>query len=127
MLELYDFGQVHRLLVLGTGNLDEYCLGYFTKHGDDSCDVEPLQFCLKREVRILGKALGVPEAILSCAPSAELSDGQTDEGDLGFSYDAFDDWVLGGASGLSDTDARNIVRRYYASEHKRAQVPAFNG
>lgn len=125
MIELYDFAQVHRLLVLGTDNLDEHCLGYFTKYGDGASDVEPLQFCLKREVRTLGKALGVPEAILACAPSAELSDGQTDEGDLGFSYDAFDDWALTGSSGSSDIDEK-IAQRWRISQHKREFPPAFN-
>ncbi len=126
MIELYDFAQVHRLLVLGTDNLDEHCLGYFTKYGDGASDIEPLQFCTKREVRILGKAMGVPESILTCAPSAELSDGQTDEGDLGFSYDAFDNLVLTGFSGSQEI-YQKIKRRWSMSQHKREFPPAFNG
>lgn len=125
MVELYDFGQVHRLLVLGTDNLDEHCLGYFTKYGDGGSDIEPLQYCLKSEVRTLGKALGIPESILSCAPSAELSDGQTDEKDLGFSYDDFDRFAMTGTSGSKEIDAE-IARRYYGSQHKREFQPAFN-
>ena len=126
MIELYDFGQVHRLLVLGTDNLDEHCLGYFTKYGDGGSDVEPLQFCLKSEVRKLGKALGVPESILNCAPSAELSDGQTDEGDLGFSYNDFDKFALTGTSGNQKID-NEITRRYNITRHKREFPPAFQG
>ena len=125
MIELYDFAQPHRLLVLGTDNLDEHCLGYFTKYGDGASDVEPLQYCLKGEVWILGKALGVPESILNCAPSAELSDGQTDEADLGFSYDAFDDFAFYGTSGPPEIDEK-IKYRYRISQHKREFQPAFN-
>ena len=126
MAELYDFAQPRRLLVLGTDNLDEHCLGYFTKYGDAGSDIEPLQFCLKGEVRVLGEALGVPEAILKCAPSAELSPDQTDEKDLGFSYDDFDRFALTGTSSSDKIDA-SIRRRYDISQHKRNPPPAFNG
>lgn len=126
MIELYDFAQAHRLLVLGTGNLDEYCLGYFTKYGDGASDVEPLMFCLKNEVRTLGEALGVPESILTCAPSAELSDGQTDEEDLGFGYDCFDRFAITGTSNVPAIDQK-IIRRYESTKHKRQFPPAFNG
>ena len=126
MAELYDFGQVHRLLVLGTGNLDEYCLGYFTKYGDGGTDIEPLLYCLKGEVRILGEALCIPQSILDCAPSAELSDGQTDEADLGFSYADFDNWALTGNTGTLEI-AEKIAHRYRLSQHKREFPPAFNG
>jgi NAD+ synthase len=125
MMELYDFGQVHRLLVLGTDNLGEHCLGYFTKYGDGASDIEPLQYCLKSEVRTLAKALGVPNGIITCAPSAELYDGQTDETDLGFSYDDFDAFALNGTSGSAEIDEM-IKRRYYGSQHKREFPPAFN-
>ena len=126
MIELYDFAQAHNLLVLGTGNLDEYCLGYFTKHGDGASDVEPLLFCLKREVRLVGGAIGVAKDILTCAPSAELSDGQTDELDLGFGYDAFDDFAITGTSGSQEIDQK-IRQLWQASRHKRKMPPAFNG
>ena len=124
MIELFDFGQSHRLLVLGTDNLDEHCLGYFTKYGDGASDIEPLQYCLKSEVRILGEALGVPTSILECAPSAELSENQTDEADLGFSYDDFDRFALTGTSGSEDIDGK-IKIRYSLSRHKRQFPSAF--
>lgn len=126
MIELYDFAQVHRLLVLGTDNLDEHCLGYFTKHGDGASDVEPLQLCLKCEVRTLGKAIGVPKSILECAPSAELSDGQTDEADLGFGYDMFDTFAMYGTTGNAEIDEK-IKQRYKISQHKREFQPVFMG
>lgn len=126
MIELFDFAQVHRLLVLGTDNLDEHCLGYFTEHGDAASHFEPLQFCLKRELRLLAQAIGVPADIITCAPSAELSDGQTDEDDLGFSYDAFDDFALTGTSGSEEIDQK-IRQRWKMSQRKRTFPPAFNG
>ena len=124
MCMLYDFGQAHRLLVLGTGNLDEYLLGYFTKYGDGASDIEPLLYCLKREVRTLGEYLGIPKSILACAPSAELSDGQTDEADLGFSYDEFDDLAMKCRDVVPAT-VEKIVRRVRYSAHKRKWPPAF--
>ncbi len=126
MIELYSFAQTHRLLVLGTDNFDEHCLGYFTKYGDGASDIEPLQFCLKSEVRELGKALGIPQSILDCAPSAELSDGQTDEKDLGFSYDDFDKYVK---TGWVDTEEilEKMLNRNATTHHKREFPPAFNG
>jgi len=126
MIELFDFAQPHRLLVLGTDNLDEHCLGYFTEHGDAASHIEPLQYCLKGEVRTIARAIGVPEAIITCAPSAELSPDQTDEGDLGFSYDAFDAFALNGTSGSDEID-KKIVWRWIASQRKRMFPPAFNG
>ena len=63
MAELFDFAQTHRSLVLGTDNLDEHCLGYFTKYGDGASDIEPLQYCLKSEVRLLGDILCIPKSI----------------------------------------------------------------
>lgn len=126
MLELYDFAQTHRLLVLGTGNLDEYLLGYFTKYGDGASDVEPLEQCLKDEVYILAKALGVPKSVLNAAPSAELSSGQTDEADLGFSYAAFDALIRDGSCGDTEIDQK-IVKRFVASQHKRDPHPVFKG
>lgn len=125
MCLLFDFAQVHRLLVLGTDNTDEHFLGYFTKYGDGASDIEPIQYLLKSEVRILGEALGVPRSILDCAPSAELSSGQTDEADLGFAYDDFDNFALNGTSGSADIDAK-IVARYNGSRHKRKFPDSFH-
>ena len=126
MVELYNFAQTHRLLVLGTDNFDEHCLGYFTKYGDGASDCEPLQYCLKSEVRELGKDLGIPQSILDCAPSAELSDGQTDEKDLGFSYDDFDTYVTTGWTNNEEI-LNKIQGRFAATRHKRDFPPAFNG
>lgn len=126
MVKLYEYAQIFGLLVLGTDNLDEHCLGYFTKYGDGASDIEPLQYCLKSEVRILGEALGIPRSILVTPPSAELSTNQTDEGDLGFSYDDFDRFALKGTSGIEAIDLE-IKRRFKQTQHKREFPPAFMG
>ena len=73
-------------LICGTENATEHELGYFTIAGDEESDLEVLSPFLKTHVRALAQALGVPQAILDKAPSADLWSGQTDEGEFGFSY-----------------------------------------
>jgi NAD+ synthase len=72
--------------VLGTGNKTEILLGYTTLYGDAACALNPLGDLYKTQVRQLAQALGVPEAIVAKPPSADLWVGQTDEGELGFTY-----------------------------------------
>jgi len=86
MIVLYDQSAVHNALVLGTGNKTERLLGYTTLWGDMACAVNPLGNLYKTQVRQLAKALGVPDSIVNKPPSADLWDGQTDEGELGFAY-----------------------------------------
>lgn len=87
---LYDWAAYYDALVLGTGNKTELLLGYFTKHGDGAADLEPLGGLYKCEVRQLAASLGVPEKLISRTPTAGLWKGQTDEKELGFSYDLLD-------------------------------------
>ena len=75
---------------LGTGNKSERLLGYFTWHGDDAPPVNPLGDLFKTQVYELARYLGVPETIISKPPSADLVQGQTDEGDYGIGYDEID-------------------------------------
>jgi NAD+ synthase len=86
MIVLYDQSVVYDALVLGTGNKTEHLLGYTTLWGDMACAVNPLGDLYKTQVRQLANALGVPGAIVDKPPSADLWDGQTDEGELGFAY-----------------------------------------
>ena len=90
MIVLYDQSVVHDALVLGTGNKTECLLGYTTLWGDMACAVNPLGSLYKTQVRQLANALGVPDSIVDKPPSADLWDGQTDEGELGFTYEAVD-------------------------------------
>jgi NAD+ synthase len=86
MIVLYDQSAVFRGLVVGTGNKTEILLGYTTQFGDAACALNPVGDLYKTQLRQLAAAVGVPQAILDKAPSADLWTGQTDEGELGFTY-----------------------------------------
>jgi NAD+ synthase len=86
MIVLYDQSEAFHGLPIGTGNKTEILLGYSTIYGDAACAINPLGDLYKTQVRQLARALGVPEPILDKPPSADLWDGQTDEGELGFTY-----------------------------------------
>jgi NAD+ synthase len=90
MLVLYDRSVEHDALVLGTSNKTELLLGYGTIHGDLASALDPLGDLYKTQVRELSRALGVPPAILAKPPSADLWPDQTDEADLGASYEEID-------------------------------------
>ena len=86
MIVLYDQSEAFRGLVVGTSNKTEILLGYSTLYGDSACAINPLGDLYKTQLRQLAKALGVSEAIIAKPPSADLWIGQTDEGELGFTY-----------------------------------------
>lgn len=86
MIVLYDQSEAFKGLVVGTGNKTEILLGYTTLYGDSACALNPLGDLYKTQVRQLATALGVPQAIIDKAPSADLWVNQTDEGELGFTY-----------------------------------------
>ena len=121
MATLYAVAQPRSLLVCGTGNRAEIATGYFTKHGDSAADLLPLADLLKCEVRAVADYLGVPERVIRKAPSAGFWAGQTDEGEMGFSYDALDRYL---ATGEAEPEVRErIEARRRNSEHKRRPVP----
>jgi NAD+ synthase len=86
MIVLYDQSQAFKGLVVGTGNKTEILLGYTTLYGDSANALNPLGDLYKTQVRELARAVGVPSAIVEKPPSADLWIGQTDEGELGFTY-----------------------------------------
>jgi NAD+ synthase len=90
MIVLYDQSEEFRALVIGTSNKTEALLGYTTQFGDNAAAIQPIADLYKCQVRQLARAVGVPEDIIAKAPSADLWEGQTDEGELGFTYDAAD-------------------------------------
>ncbi len=90
MIVLYDQSEEFRALVLGTSNKTEYLLGYTTQFGDSAAAIQPIADLYKYQVRQLARVAGVPDAIINKAPSADLWQGQTDEGELGFTYDDAD-------------------------------------
>jgi NAD+ synthase len=90
MAVLYDRSVTWGGLVVGTGNKTESLIGYTTLFGDSACAFNPIGDLYKSQVRQLAVAIGVPDAIVRKAPSADLWPGQTDEGEGGFSYPLLD-------------------------------------
>ena len=88
MAVLYDRSVTWGGLVVGTGNKTESLIGYTTLFGDSACAFNPIGDLYKSQVRQVAVAIGVPEAIIRKAPSADLWPGQTDEAEAGFSYPA---------------------------------------
>ena len=118
MTALYAFANQLGYRVLGTGNRSEIAVGYFTKYGDGGADLLPLGGLVKSEVRDLARSLGVPARIMTKPPSAGLWADQTDEAEMGLTYEELDAYLLTGAASpavKAKVDAMNA-----ASEHKRA-------
>ncbi|MBC8329703.1 MAG: NAD+ synthase [Planctomycetes bacterium] len=90
MIVLYDRSAAEGGLVFGTSNKTELLLGYGTIHGDMASAINPIGDLYKSQVVALSRHLGVPQAIIDRPPSADLWEGQTDEQELGFSYDEVD-------------------------------------
>jgi NAD+ synthase len=94
MIVLYDQSAATHGLVVGTGNKTEILLGYTTLYGDAACGINPLGDLYKTQLRQLARAMALPEVIVTKPPSAELWLGQTDEGELGFTYAEVDRLLL---------------------------------
>ncbi|TEU18587.1 MAG: NAD+ synthase [Anaerolineales bacterium] len=127
MATLYYFANSRNYLVAGTGNKSELTVGYFTKYGDGGADLLPLGDLLKSQVRELTRELGVPEEIIAKPPSAGLWAGQTDEGEMGITYDELDRTIAAIEKGdTRDCDEATVERvkaMRGASEHKRLPIP----
>src|SRR4030066_801328 len=90
MIVLYDQSEVFHGLAVGTGNKTEILLGYTTLYGDSACAINPLGDLYKTQIRQLARAIGIPAVIVDKPPTADLWLGQTDEGELGFTYEEVD-------------------------------------
>ncbi|HUU45459.1 MAG TPA: NAD+ synthase [Acidobacteriota bacterium] len=90
MMQLFDYSQEHRALVVGTSNKSELLLGYGTWYGDLACSINPIGDLYKTQIRQLAGFLDLPRRIIDKPPSADLWIGQTDEGELGFTYETVD-------------------------------------
>lgn len=121
MLTLYYFANQLKYMVVGAGNRDELSVGYFTKYGDGGVDIQPLGNLTKGQVKELAKFLGIPQPIINKPPSAGLWEGQTDEGELGLSYDELDRYLVTGEA--SAEVKKKIESMIAASEHKRQLPP----
>lgn len=132
----YAIANEQNRLVLGTGNRSEALVGYFTKYGDGAVDCHPIGNLYKCQVRQLARAVGVPERIVEKPPSAELWADQTDEEELGITYDVLDpilalhvDGPLSVAAtaatvGCSADTVREVDRLVRNSTHKRHIPPS---
>jgi NAD+ synthase len=95
MVVLYFVANTEDRVVMGTGNKSELLCGYFTRYGDGGVDFQPIGDLYKTQVRAMARHLGLPKKIIDRVPTAGLWPGQTDEGDLGISYDELDRILLG--------------------------------
>src|ERR671917_1710925 len=128
MTSLYFLANRYNGLVVGTGNKTELAIGYFTKYGDGGVDVLPLGDLDKTAVRGLARALGVPEPVISKAPSAGLWEGQTDEAEIGVTYDVLDRALASFAGEerkepIDPATMDRVTALVTASEHKRRAIP----
>ncbi len=128
MSVLYDQSRVYEALVIGTGNKSERLLGYTTLWGDMACAFNPLGNLYKTQVRQLADELGVIEAICAKAPSAGLWPGQTDEGELGFSYAEADQilyWLIDQQCSAEQVAEKGFPRDLVAEIATRVERSAF--
>jgi len=123
MTALYFIANSLNYLVAGTGNRSEITLGYYTKYGDGGVDVLPIGQLLKSEVRALARELGVPAPIIEKPPTAGLWVGQTDEAEMGFSYDTLEKYLAEGEKAVGAAVAHRIEQLRATSDHKRQMPP----
>lgn len=121
MICLYYHAARRGYLVVGSSNRSEISAGYFTKYGDNAVDFMPLANLVKGQVRELAKGLGVPQEIIEKPPSGGLWPGQTDEGEMGVTYDDIDNYLL---KDSGDKRTREIIEKMIKdSEHKKKMPP----
>jgi NAD+ synthase len=124
MLTLYYIANQLKYMVAGPSNRSELSVGYFTKYGDSGVDILPLGNLVKGQVRELASFLGIPQQIIDKPVSAGLWQGQTDEAELGFSYEELDRYLVTGEA--SAELKKRIESMIAASEHKRQPPPIAN-
>ena len=125
MVTLYYLANRLCYLVVGTSNRSELSVGYFTKYGDGGVDIIPLGHLVKSEVRQLAIHLDIPEEIIAEPPSAGLWSGQTDEGEMGITYQELDRYLASGEAGAELK--RRVDAMVEGSAHKRSTpvIPPF--
>ncbi len=135
MAILYYHANKLNRIVVGTGNRTELLVGYFTKYGDGGVDILPIGFLYKTEVFELARHVGVPEEIISKTPTAGLWTGQTDEEELGMTYEKLDSILkameregddlqkVASATGIDLSDVKRVFEMVEKSIHKRETPP----
>ncbi|MCJ7479011.1 MAG: NAD+ synthase [Candidatus Nanohaloarchaeota archaeon QJJ-7] len=136
MVLLYMFANEKSSLVLGTSNRTETLLGYFTKYGDEAADVRAISELYKTEVKELADELGLPRKFVEKEPTAGMWEGQTDEGELGATYEEIDKilkrYIDEGKDvsgiveevGIEKEKVECVVELHESSSHKRGTVPS---
>jgi len=134
---IYYYANSKNYLVSGTGNKSEILIGYFTKHGDGACDIEPIGDLYKNDVYKLSEYLNVPEEIMIKPPRAGLWDNQTDEEEIGMTYDSIDqilylyteknmeNTMISDKLGIPVSDVDMIINKIIRNQHKSkvAEIP----
>ena len=131
---IYYYANHMNYLVSGTGNKSEILIGYFTKHGDGACDIEPIGDLYKSDVYRLSETLDIPQEIIDKPPRAGLWNNQTDEEEIGMSYDLIDQILyqyaekdmknteIAGILEISVDDVDMIINKINRNKHK-SKVP----
>lgn len=122
-------------LVLGAGNRSERLLGYFTKYGDGAVDVEPMGDLYKTEVADVARTIGLDETFVEKTPTAELWEGQTDEGEIGVDYETIDEVLarlverghspaeIAESTDVDRDTVEHLAEMWRSSKHKRSRPP----
>lgn len=133
MVVLYDYAKKQNALVCGTENKSEMYLGYFTRFGDEASDIEPIRHLTKTHIREISKELTIPQTFIEKSPSAELWENQTDEHELGFTYEDGDKVIeeyikmhgnVSHVKDVSDEIVQKVLSRITSQEFKH-HVPYF--
>ena len=117
---LYSIAQENNLLVAGTGNADELYMGYFTKYGDGGCDILPIAHLNKTQIFTIANLLKLPFSIIKREPTASLYDGQTDEKEMGVSYQEIDKFLSGKKIELSSL---KIIKNHHSRNIHKLNMP----
>ncbi len=134
MIVLYDQSEAFKGLPIGTSNKTEILLGYSTMWGDMASAINPIGDLYKTQVRQLSRALGIPDEIIDKPPSADLWTGQTDEGELGFTYEQVDQLLFlivdqrysaqeCVEEGFDEKFVHSVIERVRRSQFKRMMPP----
>ena len=134
MIILYDQSEVFKALPVGTSNKTEILLGYSTMYGDSASAMNPIGDLYKTQVRELSRAMNIPAPIIDKAPSADLWEDQTDEKELGFTYEEVDKLLYllvdqryspqeAVEAGFSEAFVKTVTTRIRRNQFKRMQPP----
>jgi NH(3)-dependent NAD(+) synthetase len=123
MTTLYYYAQLKGYLVVGTSNKSEFTVGYFTKYGDSGSDLMPLVDFTKKEIFELARYLEIPDKIIQKPPSAGLFEDQTDENEMGFTYNDLEKYINN--EKIDERIEEKINRMVKISEHKRNFAKGF--